>query len=215
MSSSFIAIIGAAIVLVLVLILVGPYAFGMYRRTRMHGPIPTGGPGGSGAAWGWFLSAIWTFGETKREEQFHYLEGGITTKTGGDGFDVLEPAAPPEPIDTDRLLPRDEQELSGNRRQWWSGKEWVSVNDFVPPSSERSTDGEQWWDGEAWQWTPGTFEAPSSWMPQRMVVSRLGGRREKTSWVIEQRGHLADRWIQEPAPKPDRSDPPPDWLDPA
>ena len=213
MSGSYIAIFAAIVVLVLVTIVIGPYFFGMFRRTRMHGPIPIGGgPGGSGAAWGWFLSAIWTFGETKREEQFHYLEDGTRVKIGGDGFDDLAPATPEAPFDADTLLPRQEQDLTDNRREWWSGKGWVGVNDFVPPSAERSTDGEQWWDGEHWQWTPGTFAAPSSWMPHRMVVSRLGAKREKTSWTIEQRGHLADRWTQEPPPKPDRTDPPPDWL---
>lgn len=208
-----VAILGA-VIFVLIAIIIRPFFFGMYRRTRMHGPVPTGsGPGGSGAAWGWFLSAVWTFGETKREEQSHYLEGESIPAFRGDVFEQPIPAATDTPIDGDSLLPRDEQQLIGDRRQWWSGKSLVNVNDFVPPSAERSADGEQWWDGEQWQWAPGTFEPSSAWMPHRMVVSRLGGRREKTSWMIEQRGHLADRWIEEAPPKPDRTDPPPDWLE--
>jgi hypothetical protein len=209
-----VAILIAILILVLIAILIRPYFFGMYRRTRMHGPVPTGGgPGGSGTAWGWFLSAIWTVGETKREEQSHYFEGVGDPAHRRDGFDELTPAVPNSPIDGDTLLPRHEQELTDDRREWWSGRGWVSRNDFVPPSAERSADGEQWWDGEQWQWTPGTFAPPSSWMPHRMVISRLGAKREKTSWTIEQRGHLADRWIQDAPPKPDRTDPPPEWLE--
>jgi hypothetical protein len=207
------AILGA-VIFVLIAIIIRPYFFGMYRRTRMHGPVPTGGgPGGSGAAWGWFLSAIWTFGESKREEQSHYLEGENLPAHSRDVFEEPIPAAAPGPVDGDAALPRDEQELTGNRREWWTGKSLVDVNDFVPPSAERSADGEQWWDGEQWQWTPRTFAPPSSWMPHRMVVSRLGAKREKTSWTIEQRDHLDDRWIGDAPTTPDRSDPPPDWLE--
>jgi hypothetical protein len=208
-----VAILGA-LIFVLIAIIIRPYVFGMYRRTKMHGPVPAGGgPGGSGAAWGWFLSAIWTFGETKREEQSHYLEGESFPRIGDNVFEQPNPAAIENPVDGDTLLPRDEQKLTYDRREWWSGKEFVSVNNYAPPSAERSANGEQWWDGEQWQWTPGTFEPSSSWMPHRMVVSRLGAKREKTSWMIEQRGHMADRWIQEAPPKPDRTDPPPDWLE--
>jgi hypothetical protein len=208
-----VAILGA-LIFVLIAIIIRPYVFGMYRRTKMHGPVSAGsGPGGSGAAWGWFLSAIWTFGETKREEQSHYLEGESFPQIRGDGFEQPITAAVENPIDGDTLLPRDEQKLTDDRREWWSGKDFVSVNNYVPPSAERSINGEQWWDGEQWQWAPGTFDPSSSWMPHRMVVSRLGAKREKTSWMIEQRGYMADRWVQEAPPKPDRTDPPPDWLE--
>ena len=209
-------LVGVAVCVIALFTIVGPYSAAIYRRTRMAGPVPTGGgPIGTGTAWGWFLSTIWSIGESKREEHYHYLRhpdapGEVVENEIPDG--ELQMASDIATMDGDANLPRDHQSLDVARRNWWSGKEWVSANDYAPPSAERSVDGEQWWDGLQWQWAPNTFRSRTDWAPREVMPSRLPEKRVSQSWVVEQRGFMASRWVTPQPPQPDRSDPPPDWL---
>ena len=213
--AAFFFLIAVIVLLAVVVRIVGPYSRHIYRRTRMQGPAPVGG-GPTGGTWfGWFVSVLHIIGETKREEQYHYLRDH-----SGMSSPVELEWSPPQPAPRadlhdhgDSELPRDHQTLTGDRREWWSGRDWVRTSEYVPPSAERAHDGEQWWDGEQWQWTPGTFEPPASWAPHHAVLPRVKKVPASGSWVIEQRGHLNRRWVTPPPPPPsDRSDPPPDWL---
>ena len=83
----------------------------------------------------------------------------------------------------DSLLPRDTQQIALDGRHWWTGRQWASTNNFVPPSAPRSVDGSHWWDGERWHWVPNEFPQTGQALPQR-TVSHPKSKTTAQSWLI-------------------------------
>ncbi len=212
---------GIAIAVVLVRIL-APLLWSIVGRARLHGPAAIGSPNSGGRWLGWVVTLLWSLGEHKREESWEYLR-----KTGMDAWNEDAPAPKPDPLPqravdsappTARpghgLMSRDHQQLTEDGQHWWTGREWVSVAQFVPPSAMRSVDGSHWWDGQQWQWVPNEFPKADRWMPMpaaphAQVVAT------PTSWLHSRRGHTAGRRTRDLTPKlRERSDPPPTNLPP-
>jgi hypothetical protein len=48
-----------------------------------------------------------------------------------------------------------EPKWSDDRQYWWTGSDWRSVDDELPPGTKISDDRRHWWDGVNWRPVPG------------------------------------------------------------
>ena len=206
-------ILVAAVAIGLLRVLI-PYAWSIATRTRQAGPVAIGSPGGAGTFYGWMGTALWSLGEERREEAYEYAqetEREMPKEVEIVDWRLQSPSDLGADVATERMGQRAVQPVTADGRSWWSGRDWVSTDQYVPPSAERSVDGRQWWDGERWRWVPGEWQPASSWTPRRIddpPVKDAGG-----TWVVAQRRHTADRWVVPPSRTPERSDPPPTWVE--
>jgi hypothetical protein len=210
--------------LVLFLRLLVPYLWGLFHRVRITGPAGVGSPNSGGRWLGWVVGMFWSLFESKREETYEYSrltrvqrwnEGPQGPRIQG----LPRPASDPEPLESvpgHSLMSRDHQQLTEDGRHWWTGRQWVSVDDFVPPSAPRSVDGSHWWDGVRWQWMPGEFPRTRSSLPQRAKDPVAAVSAAPTSWLEARTAHQRHRWSGKIGARrdDDRSDPPPRGMPP-